>query len=179
MSNYLAPAYFSAVARATLKVALQDDMDEENLAAPSNALKLSYDIKRLCDVKVGCGIKTGNKVMREEAEDFITLMRIEWSTKLERELLEERKAEKKRHMPLPSDVEKLAPYHKQEAKNMNLDEASYENYRRAGLQNPRDRGTAGPRKKLTPAENFQNWKEKKKKRKEKEKPSQKKMKMLT
>ena len=33
----------------------------------------------------------------------------------------------------------------------------------AGLQNPRDRGTAGPRKKLTPAENFQNWKKKKKK----------------
>ena len=41
-----------------------------------------------------------------------------------------------------------------------------------GLQNPRDRGTAGPRKKLTPAENFQNWKKKKK-------PSQKKMKKLT
>ena len=29
-----------------------------------------------------------------------------------------------------------------------------------GLQNPQDRGTAGPRKKLTPAENFQNWKKK-------------------
>ena len=35
---------------------------------------------------------------------------------------------------------------------------------KAGLQNPRDRGTAGPRKKLTPAENFQNWKKKKKKK---------------
>ena len=34
----------------------------------------------------------------------------------------------------------------------------------SGLQNPRDRGTAGPRKKLTPAENFQNWKKKKKKK---------------
>ena len=38
-------------------------------------------------------------------------------------------------------------------------------YYTPGLQNPRDCGTAGPRKKLTPAENFQNWKKKKKKKK--------------
>ncbi len=133
MEDYLVPAYFQHVARAALKVANQDDMDEENLRAPSSALKLSYDIKRLLDIKVGVAIKTGNKQMREEADDFLTLMKIEWSTKLERELLEERKAEKTRPMPLPSDVKTLAAFYKKESEEMDLKNSSYDNFKRAGL----------------------------------------------
>ena len=53
MVDYLAPEYFGQMAKASLQVAAQDDYDDKILGAPSNAIKLSYDIKRLCGIKLG------------------------------------------------------------------------------------------------------------------------------
>ena len=65
MVDYLAPEYFDQMAKASLQVAAQDDYDDEILGAPSNAIKLSYDIKRLCGIKLGLGIKIKNQEMKE------------------------------------------------------------------------------------------------------------------
>ena len=134
MIDYLSPAFFHHVARAALKVRSQDDTDAENLQAPSSSLKLSYDLKHLCDIKVATGIKTGDTQMRTEGDDFLMLLKIEWSTKLERELLEQRKADKKRPMPLPSDVQKLAAFYRTQSEEMDLEDWSYNNnFRRVSV----------------------------------------------
>ena len=60
------------MAKASLKVASQDDEEDENLKMPSNALKLLYDIKT-SDIKVGVAAKKANMEMQQEAKDFLTL----------------------------------------------------------------------------------------------------------
>lgn len=130
MEDYLSPLYFEHVAKAALKVARQDSVDEETLQAPSNAIKLSYDIKRLASIKLANAIQTSDRVKREAADDFLQLITIQWSTKLERVLLEERKHVQKVPLPLPLDVKKLSEYLKQEALSCDLKNYSYENFRK-------------------------------------------------
>ncbi|KAJ8048412.1 hypothetical protein HOLleu_00721 [Holothuria leucospilota] len=106
MEDYLDPAYFAYVASAVLKVAKQDQEDDEDPKAPSNALKLSY-IKRMANIKLAQAIQAQDQGKKQSAQDFIQLMSIEWNTKLERVLLEERKHAEKKPLPLPSDIVNL------------------------------------------------------------------------
>ena len=55
LEDYLTPANFDTISKAALKVARQDEDDEDNLAAPSNAIKLSHDFKRLAGIKLAKG----------------------------------------------------------------------------------------------------------------------------
>ncbi|XP_033725163.1 uncharacterized protein LOC117315128 [Pecten maximus] len=130
LENYLHPMFFTHVAQAALKVARQDNDDEENLEAPSNAIKLSYDLKRLGNIKLAKAIKNGDEANRKAAKDFLKLMEIEWTAKLSRVLLHERKSNKGINLPLPNDVQKLASYLKRELESFNTSDASYDNYRK-------------------------------------------------
>ncbi|PIK32850.1 hypothetical protein BSL78_30338 [Apostichopus japonicus] len=129
MEDYLVPGYFTYVAKAALQVAQQDAADEENLRAPSNALKLSFDIKRMANIKVAKAIQAQNQEKKASAKDFLELMSIEWTTKLERVVLEERKGESK-PLPLPSDIMKFSQYLTREAAACDLQDKSYSNYRK-------------------------------------------------
>ncbi|KAJ8045348.1 N-lysine methyltransferase KMT5A-B [Holothuria leucospilota] len=129
MDDYLDPKFFTDVARAALKVARQDALDEENLGAPSNAIKLSFDIKRLTNIKLAKAIQDGDQNARQKAKDFLELMAIDWSTKLERITLEERKNVEKKPLPLPNDVMKLSKHLRKEALECNLKDDSYNNFR--------------------------------------------------
>ncbi|OWF34468.1 uncharacterized protein LOC110445058 [Mizuhopecten yessoensis] len=131
LENYLHPMFFTHVARAALKVARQDSDDEENLEAPSNAIKLSYDLKRVGNIKLAKAIKNGDEENRKAAKDFLKLMEIEWTTKLSRVLLHERKNNKENLLPLPKDIEKLASYIKREMEAFDTADTSYDNYRKA------------------------------------------------
>ncbi|PIK43780.1 hypothetical protein BSL78_19344 [Apostichopus japonicus] len=130
MEDYVDPAYFSHIVRATLKVAGQDAHDEENLKAPSNALKLSFDIKRLANIKLGKAIESHSKDKKEAAQDFLQLMSIQWTTKLERVVLEERRRVENKPVPLPSDVVAFSKYLTNEAVSCNFEDMSYANFRK-------------------------------------------------
>ncbi|XP_069107330.1 uncharacterized protein [Argopecten irradians] len=130
LEHYLDPKFFTDVAQAALKVARQDDDDEENLEAPSNAIKLAYDLKRVGNIKLAKAIKNGDEENRKASKDFLKLMEIEWTTKLSRVILHERKNNKESLLPLPNDVQKLAIYLKRELETFNLSDASNENYRK-------------------------------------------------
>ncbi|KAJ8018205.1 hypothetical protein HOLleu_43939 [Holothuria leucospilota] len=130
MEDYLDPTYFTYVARAALKVAQQDNEDEEDLKAPSNALKLSYDIKRMANIKLAQAIQARDQGKKRSAQDFLQLMSIEWSTKLERVLLEERKHTDKKPLPLPNDIVKFNRYLTNEATACDLTDTSYANFKK-------------------------------------------------
>lgn len=106
LEHYLQPKYFSEVALAALKVAKQDDDNNDNLEAPSNAIKLGYHLKRLCNLKLGLAIRQGNDDKRKASKNFLKLMEVEWCSKLARVNLEERRRNKRVELPLPSDVKK-------------------------------------------------------------------------
>jgi hypothetical protein len=84
LENYLVPEHFDDVVKAALLCAAQDADDEEDLATPSNAIKLSYDLKRFASIKLALAIKQGDEVKRRQSKDFSHLMKISWTNKLAR-----------------------------------------------------------------------------------------------
>ncbi|XP_014669798.1 PREDICTED: protein starmaker-like [Priapulus caudatus] len=112
------------------KCSPQDADDEEELGTPSNAIKLSHNIRRLASAKLAFAIKQGNEPKRRESKDFLTLIKLEWTTKLARVTLETRKFNSKKPLPLPQDVLKLANFNKEELEKLDLNDASYPNYRK-------------------------------------------------
>ena len=84
----------------------EDDDDGDDLEAPSNAIKLSYDIARLVSVKVTSCIVEGNKALaektRKETKRFMEMFKYNWSTdvkKRARHVLRERKLNQKVELP--------------------------------------------------------------------------------
>ncbi|XP_069134528.1 uncharacterized protein [Argopecten irradians] len=71
LEHYLDPNFFTHVAQAALKVARQDDDDEENLEAPSNAIKLAYDLKRVGNIKLAKAIKNGDEENHKASKTFL------------------------------------------------------------------------------------------------------------
>lgn len=132
MSAYLCPNYFHTVATAALKCAQQEAVDEEELKSPSNAIKLGFDLKRLASAKLGAAIVSGEEQTRKDAEDFLRLMNLEWSTKvskLARTLLTERSFNRRKPLPLPSDVRKLSKFLTEQLTNADYSDATYTNFR--------------------------------------------------
>lgn len=84
---------------------------------------LGYDLSRLANAKLGIGIKEGNDKAKTEAGEFLQLLKMEWSvkvTKLARVTLDVRHFNKKKEVPDPSDIEKLAAYLVREIKKLDL-----------------------------------------------------------
>ena len=89
-------------------VAKQDAGDEEDLQSPSNAIKLSHDLKKLASIKLAKAICTGDDIKRRESKDFLKVITINISTKLARVLLSERQFGVRKPLPLPRYIKKLA-----------------------------------------------------------------------
>ena len=97
----------------------EDNVDEDNLEAPSNAIKLSYDIARLCSVKATrCIVETDNVLAektRKETKRFMEIFKYNWSTDVKRRarhVLKERKLNQKVELPDPNDIATLADHMK-------------------------------------------------------------------
>lgn len=72
---------------------------------------------------MGIGIKEGNDKAKTEAGEFLQLLKMEWSvkvTKLARVTLYVRHFNKKKELPDPSDIEKLAAYLVREIKKLDM-----------------------------------------------------------
>ena len=80
LQNYLRPRYFNQVTVAAYQCALQDDDCEEQFGAPSNAIKLGFDIKRLASIALVDAMIHRDKERRRELKDFLSLMDMKWST---------------------------------------------------------------------------------------------------
>ena len=97
----------------------EDDDDRDDLEAPSNAIKLSYNIARLCNVKITSCIVRDNIVLaektRKETKRFMEMFKYNWSTdvkKRARHVLRERKLNQKVELPDPNDIAILADHMK-------------------------------------------------------------------
>ncbi|XP_062574168.1 uncharacterized protein LOC134236011 [Saccostrea cucullata] len=133
MDCLLQPKYFDTIVKAALLCSKPDDFDEENLQAPSTALKLGFDIKRMTSAKLSYALMKNDQLKMEESKSILTLMKIEWGqrvTQLAKTLLQERTFNRHTELPLPEDIKKLAAYMKKELGTLDLKDRSYENYRR-------------------------------------------------
>ena len=113
MIDYIKPKYFDMVCEAALLCASVDNDDMEDLASPSSALKIGFDVGRLTHLKLGIAIREGNKTMREEAEQFNLLMKMEWTlkvSKLAHIKLNEMKLSKTSPLPVPEDLSKISKH---------------------------------------------------------------------
>ncbi|XP_033731339.1 uncharacterized protein LOC117320961 isoform X2 [Pecten maximus] len=136
LNFFLQPSYFESVAKAALQCSKQDADDDEDLASPSNAIKLGYDIKSLASSKLGNALINGDNKKKEEAENFLKLMNMQWGlkvTKLARVLLNERHFNRRCPLPKPDDVKKITVHMKKEISSLDLNDMSYQNYRRAAI----------------------------------------------
>ena len=136
MDAHLVPGRFDTVVNAALLCCNVQDMDDEDLKSPSNAIKLGYDIKRMASVKMGTAIKDEDEKKEKEAKKFLKLMDIEWHlkvTRLARAILTTRSFNRFNQLPLPSDVTKIADYLQAKILQLDLTDICYTNFRNAAI----------------------------------------------
>ncbi|XP_014676676.1 PREDICTED: uncharacterized protein LOC106816566, partial [Priapulus caudatus] len=137
MWDFLTPAYFDKVVLAALKCALPYMDDEEELAAPSNAIKLKYDIKRLLHAKWAFAMKVKrdetSEAIAKDCKIFLKLIEVEWAekvTKLARWMLTKRSFSKSKEIPAPDDIRCLTQYMIVELKKCDLKNSDKDTYHR-------------------------------------------------
>ena len=109
MFNLLIMKNFDIIVEETLKLCGLNEHEE--LAHPSTANKLGFDIARLVSLKYGLCLRNKDSDGKEEADGFLKLMKIDWSTKVTKrvgDLLRERHFENRRQLPHPKDIETIA-----------------------------------------------------------------------
>ena len=112
---------FDICCEAALRLAKKNIDDEEDLASPTEALKMGFDLMKLVDIKEGFALKKGGSghaaIEKQDCKSFFRLMKIEWTakvSKLAHNSLRERHLNKKVYLPLGEDLVKLAEYLKEE-----------------------------------------------------------------
>ena len=115
MWNFLTPSNFDNVTKAAIQVALLLMDNEEQLKAPSNAIKLKYDLTRLVNAKWAY-IQKNNKDPNEarKCEIFLRLITLECTsqkvTRLARLVLAGRQLNRTKEIPSPEDISKLTAH---------------------------------------------------------------------
>ena len=129
MWHFLTPVNFDIIAEAALKVAKPEDDDNmEELNAPSNAIKLGYDIMRMINIKLGISLRRSyERDIVNKCYDLLTLFRNEWNDKVKRKassVLIDRALTKTgtSGLPSPDDVKKLTDHLTNALKNLKLNE---------------------------------------------------------
>lgn len=100
----LKPGKFDLFVESSLACAYSDSLELGNveLHHPSTLVKLGFDISRLAGLKLAHSIKMSDEVGRQEATDFIQLLKMEWSTRvnrISRATLAERNFNKRKPLP--------------------------------------------------------------------------------
>ena len=134
MSYFLNPQHFDTIIRETIMTASPDMDDEEDLNAPSTALKLGYDIKRLAGAKWGIALRNVDKEVAEDCKNFLKLMKMEWGTRVSKMAhitLQVRRFNSERSLPLPDDLFKLNDHVKNQLKDLDLTDHGFSTFRRA------------------------------------------------
>jgi len=113
-----------------MRIARQDDDNDEEFGAPSVAIKIKYDLKRLACMKLSKAI-IDNELRQNDAEQFMRLMDISYSDNLAKVALFNRKLNERKPLPLPEDVGELVMHINEAIENFNFREINYINYSRA------------------------------------------------
>ncbi|XP_052811802.1 uncharacterized protein LOC128239273 isoform X3 [Mya arenaria] len=130
MWDFLVPSYFDNFVRASLSVSMPNMDDLDDLKAPSNAIKLKYDIRRLVNAKYACLLKGNDTDIADlkSCKRFLTLMEIEWAervTKIARTVLQARQLTEKKDIPAPGDVEMLTKHLASELQTTEMNTANF------------------------------------------------------
>lgn len=131
MYEVLKPATFDAIAESALDASVRDNAEE--LKHPSVSIKLGFDVSRLASLKLALAIKNGRTSDREEVMDFISLVKIQWSSKvakLARVNLNRHHFDTPKTLPHPSDIKTLTDFLVKELDALNLEDHSKDNFRR-------------------------------------------------
>ena len=134
MSDFLTPEHFDIVVEASLKCTGSDGQTVD-MKHPSIALKLGYDVEKMASAKRTQAIKQDNE--KEEREDssagFLLLTKREWPVRVSKRalaILDERRFNKRVHLPNPDDMAKISKYLETEILTLNLDDKSWTNHSR-------------------------------------------------
>ena len=128
MLDFLTPQHFDNIAKAALLTCSTDENEE--LAHPSTAVKLGFDVARMAQNKLCIGIKAKNKTFKEDAIEFLSLMKHQWSemvNKQARSLLSARHRVKTVKLPKPDDIKTLNLHVVKEVKKAELTPANFRN----------------------------------------------------
>ncbi|XP_069114279.1 uncharacterized protein [Argopecten irradians] len=136
MSKFICPMYFDKMCEAALLCASMENDDEEDLKSPSSTLEIGFDIKRMKNLKLGLALKSDDKDQKREAEEFTTLLKMEWSISVSRmahlKLREDRMNRPHKPLPIPQDLSILGGRVSSELKEMGMNvKKTFENYKRA------------------------------------------------
>ncbi len=132
MDMFLSPKYFDLVADAAVKISVPDIDDDEDLQHPSTSVKIKYDIIRMANHKLAYALKEGCLRRKTEADEFLRLLGIDWTDKVDRlarNVLNERRFNKEVLLPAPEDVTKLAADLRKSLNEANYDLHTYANFR--------------------------------------------------
>lgn len=131
LSYYIKPDQFLTVCKAVLRISMQDDDNEEEFKAPSNAIKMKYDLKRLACIKLSEAIIEKNALRQKDAEDFIKLMDMRYTDNLAKVALFNQHLNTRKPLPDPHDIKALSEYLNRQLAIFDVMEVSFERYKRA------------------------------------------------
>lgn len=132
MSDLLRPENFDYVAKGALITASPGFDDEEDLQAPSTAIRLGYEIKRMLSAKWAEGIKSKDDAAANDSKSFLKLMKFEWSTKVTKlatVTLQVRSFNKEKSLPEPEDIIKIQEKIRNDIKNFDEKDTTPQNFR--------------------------------------------------
>lgn len=126
---YLHPCRFDLLLGAALHCCLPYMDDFEELKAPSNGIKIKYDLIRMITARWAITVKKDPHSLRaKELTTCLELIKKEWGemiTKLARSVLVRRNLSVKRELPSPNDIKKLTCYVIEKLKTVELKEENY------------------------------------------------------
>jgi len=138
LEGLLSGSNFDRVVEATERLSkrhIDKDTGRPLCVKPSVGLKLGHILVKCAEMKKGMGIRTGDKVMENEADTYLSLHRSEWTNKISSASLNSLKHRRYNNpdiLPLTKDLVKLRRYQEEAltAFATNLKEkATYSNWR--------------------------------------------------
>ena len=79
MFNVISADYFDLATKATLNMCRHQMDDEFDLSSPSYAIKFKFVLIRMAYSKIAHSIRMHRSVDQKESEEFIKLLKIDWS----------------------------------------------------------------------------------------------------
>ncbi|XP_070183875.1 uncharacterized protein [Littorina saxatilis] len=123
MSEFLTPSFFDSIVKCCIHLAQPDNEDFEEAKAPSNPIKLEFEIQRLLDIKWAMLVKKGApQEALQEVTNLSKLFEKEYSRRVSRKaknILTTRNLTVSQDVPNPETIEKLTLYLRGELERYN------------------------------------------------------------
>ena len=118
---------------AVITTATHDLQNVTELKAPSNSIKMGFEIKRALAIKVAESILSKDITSRDEAEELLKVVNIYWSTDVTKQakvVLLDRQFNKVTYLPDPEDVVKFNDCLNTYVRQMDLTTTTPENFKK-------------------------------------------------